>query len=100
MPDYCVLVTFEILPEHAEVFHDLVRRQARESLTEAGCRVFDVWTDPDKPDQLMLYEIYDGAEAFRSHLATPHFQRFDEESAPMIRKKSVTTWATRMDVDG
>lgn len=100
MPDFAVCVTFTLRPGRAGTFRPLAEAQARASLAEPGCRVFDVWTDPERPDELFLYEIYDSAAAFQAHLGTSHFKRFDAETAEMVTDKRVVTWASRADREG
>lgn len=93
---YAVCVTFELAPEHAEAFHERVAAQARASLAEPGCRVFDAWTDAARPGTVFLYEIYSDRAAFDAHLATPHFLAFDRETAPWVRAKRALTHDRRL----
>ena len=94
---FCVCVTFAVRQEAMPAFTDLVGKQARDSLTEPGCRVFDVWSDPARPGVIFLYEIYDSEAAFADHLKTKHFAAFDAATRDMVDKKTVTTWAKRND---
>ena len=87
-----VAVTFEIAGEKAEAFRDRVLRQARDSLTEAGCQRFDVWCDPGDCTRVFLFEIYDDRAAFDVHLASAHFRAFDAEVGPWVRDKRVELW--------
>ncbi|MFD0981991.1 putative quinol monooxygenase [Tropicimonas aquimaris] len=87
---YAVTVTFTIAPERMEGFMPLMEQNARLSLElESGCRQFDVCTDPDHPDTVFLYELYDDRTAFDAHLQATHFKEFDAAVAPMIAGKSV-----------
>ncbi len=90
---YVVTVLFEVEPASAESFVNRVRRQAEDSLArEPGCQRFDVCTNPDQPERVFLYEIYDNREAFDAHLASGHFKAFDAEVAPITRVKQVDPW--------
>ncbi len=71
--------------------HDRKRRSVLKD--EPGCRQFDVCTDPDRPGDVFLYELYDDADAFQAHLQTPHFKSFDAKVAGMIAQKTVRTYA-------
>ncbi|WP_068118635.1 putative quinol monooxygenase [Tropicimonas marinistellae] len=87
---YAVTVRFSIKPSHFAEFLLLMVHNARTSLAlEPGCRQFDVCTDPDQPDRVFLYELYDDRAAFESHLQAEHFREFDAAVAPMIAEKSV-----------
>ncbi len=91
---FVVTVTFHIKPGLVDTFLPLMRTNATASLsTEPGCLVFDVCSDPDRPDEIFLYEIYESAAAFRDHLTAPHFLSFDAQVSPMIATKTVTTYS-------
>lgn len=90
---FCVCVTFAVRHEAMPAFTDLVGKQARESLKEPGCRVFDVWSDPARSGMVFLYEIYDSEAAFADHLKTEHFAAFDAATRDMVDEKAVLTWA-------
>lgn len=87
-----VAVTFEIAPDRAEAFRDRVGQQAADSLTEPGCRRFDVWCDTGDCTRVFLFEIYDDRAAFDAHLASDHFKAFDAEVSPWVREKHIETW--------
>jgi len=87
---YAVTVTFEIAPDQMAQFLPLMKTNAATSLKqEEGCLQFDICTDPDRPNQLFLYELYTDEAAFKSHLASDHFKAFDAEVANMVVGKDV-----------
>lgn len=93
---FAVTVTFTATPDGMAAFLPLVRAQAANSLRlEPECHRFDFWTDPARPDQVFLYEIYTDAAAFDAHLQSAHFKIFARETAPLVADKQVTTWATK-----
>ncbi|PRY20930.1 quinol monooxygenase YgiN [Aliiruegeria haliotis] len=90
---FAVTVIFRTAPGAMEAFLPLMRANAATSLAEEpGCRVFDVCTDPSRPDEVFLYEIYDSEEAFQIHLKSAHFLEFDASVAAMVVKKTVATY--------
>ena len=90
---YAVVVTFQIHPEDMAAFMPAMLDNAAWSLAkEAGCNRFDVCTDPDRANEVFLYELYTDRAAFDVHLASPHFKAFDTLVAPMIADKIVTTY--------
>lgn len=90
---FAVCVTFEIAPDHIGRFRDLVLAQAQTSIrSEPGCRRFDVLVDEDTPNEVFLYELYDDATAFDTHLESDHFRTFDADVKPMIKHKVVKTY--------
>lgn len=91
---YCVAVTFRVHKDHTGAFRARVIRQAKVSVDlEPGCSVFDVWTDPERGDEVFLYEIYDDRAAFEAHLQSAHFKAFDAEVAAWVADKKVVTWS-------
>jgi quinol monooxygenase YgiN len=90
---YAVTVTFRLHPGRMEEFLKPMLTNARASLRdEPGCRRFDVLTDPGRPDEVFLYEIYDNAAAFDAHRATPHYAAFEPAVAGMVADKIVALY--------
>ena len=82
---FAVTVLFTLRPGEREAFLPLMRQQAANSLTlEPDCTHFDVWTDPARPEEVYLYELYTDAAAFDAHLASEHFKSFAAAVAPML----------------
>jgi (4S)-4-hydroxy-5-phosphonooxypentane-2,3-dione isomerase len=90
MSGYAILVDFRLVPGAQPAFRHLVDDNARASAqNERGCRRFDVLEPKDETDRVLLYEVYDDEGAFADHLKSLHYARFDRESAPLVRQKSV-----------
>jgi quinol monooxygenase YgiN len=90
---FAVVVTFEIKPEAVAAFTDLVCHNAETSeLLEPGCHQFDVCTDPGRPNEVMLYELYSDAASFDAHRASPHYHVFTAAIEDMVRQKTVQTY--------
>jgi autoinducer 2-degrading protein len=90
---FAVTVLFEIQEGRMSAFLPLMTDNAQTSLkTEPGCRQFDVCADPARPREVFLYEIYDDEAAFKAHLQTAHFRRFDAKVSDMITAKTVLTY--------
>ena len=91
---FVVTVEFEVEPERAEQFRVAVVAQARNSLElESECTRFDVSVDADDSARFFLYELYTDEAAFRSHLDTPHYFRFDETVSAWVVTKTVRSWS-------
>lgn len=87
---HAVLVQFEVDVTRLEEFMPLMAANADTSLkSEPGCLRFDICTDPARPGDVMLYELYEDAEAFAAHLGSVHFKTFDAAVADMIKGKHV-----------
>lgn len=90
---FAVVVTFEIEPGQFDAFMPLMTENAQTSLSdEPGCQRFDVCTDPGRPGEVFLYELYTDEAAFSAHLDSAHFKAFDAKVAAMIQSKHVRTF--------
>jgi len=90
---FAVIVRFKIKPEAFEKFLPLMQQNASASVSlEAECKQFDVLTDPAKPNEVLLYEIYETAQSFAAHLKEPHFLAFDRQVTDMVLEKNVETF--------
>lgn len=90
---FAVVVTFNIKDGCMHDFLPLMAANAAASLSqEPDCLQFDVCTDPDRPDEVFLYETYNDQDAFQAHLASPHFREFDAAVSNMIAAKTVKTF--------
>lgn len=91
---FAVVVTFRIEPGKLQTFLPLMLANARASLRdEEGCHQFDVATDPARPDEVFLYELYTDKAAFDAHREMPHYKSFGAAAEAMIAEKSVDTYA-------
>jgi len=94
---FAVTVLFRIEEGQMDAFLPLMIDNAQTSLkTEPGCRQFDVCTDPARPQEIFLYEIYDDEAAFKVHLKSAHFLSFDARVADMVAGKTVQTFSQVM----
>lgn len=90
---YAVTVTIEVFPHCVDAFMPAVLANARASRDEAACSRFDVLTDPDRPGEVFLYEIYEDRAGFDAHHQTAHYREFDRAVGEMIRRKTVRTYS-------
>ncbi|MFT4067614.1 putative quinol monooxygenase [Paraburkholderia sp.] len=87
-----VAVTFRVNPVKRDDFRRAVLNNARESLSlEQLCHVFDVNEHADEP-LFFLYEVYESAAAFDTHLTSSHFLKFNEATTPWVTEKHVSRY--------
>lgn len=90
---FAVVVTFQLKSDARDQFLPLMLENAAVSLqTEKDCHQFDVATDPSRPREVFLYELYSNADAFAQHLASDHFLAFNAATSSMIEQKDVKTY--------
>lgn len=59
---------------------------------EPGCRYFDITIDEARPNEVLLYEVYDDADAVTAHRQYPHFLSFKEDTEQMVADVKLATW--------
>ena len=86
---FVLVVEFDVKAESLEKFNQLIAVNAQASVREEpGCRQFDVLQDLDNPHHVVLYEVYDSAEAFQAHLGMPHTQTFLSQAKALVNKQT------------
>ncbi len=91
---YVVTVWFKIHASHYQAFMQAMQHNALTSLsTEPGCRQFDVCESDASDGVIFLYEVYDSEEAFKAHLAAPHFIQFNAHTAAWVVDKKIQVFS-------
>ncbi|WP_192897978.1 putative quinol monooxygenase [Granulicella sibirica] len=76
---FVVIAELQVPIEHREEFLKICQFDSEHSVAdEPGCRQFDVLIQPESPETIVLYEVYDDRAAFDTHLTMPHFAPFAE----------------------
>jgi quinol monooxygenase YgiN len=57
---------------------------------EPGCQQFNIVFEKDNPNRVMLFEVYDSAEAYAAHQATPHFKKYGATTKDMVKSRKRT----------
>jgi len=90
---FVVVVEFTVRAEYIEFFLKRVMQQAQDSLQfEVDCHVFDVCVCSEEKSRVLLYEVYTDKEAFDAHLASAHFQDFNDAVQEWVSDKQVSTF--------
>ena len=84
---------FEVNREHVGDFGQLALRHAANSLTEDGCKVFDVFVGQDAPTRFYFHECYADQAAVEAHGKMPYFAEFISRSAPWVVSKEIAVWS-------
>jgi (4S)-4-hydroxy-5-phosphonooxypentane-2,3-dione isomerase len=89
-----VCVTFHIKPAFFDQFLVAVNLQAKNSKElEPWCQQFDVSTNPEQPNTVLLYETYDDRAAFiEKHRTTSHFAAFIQTITDWVDSKELGIW--------
>ena len=83
---FVLIVQLEIVPSELENFKAAITENAQASVRdEPGCREFNVVIEKENASHLLLFEIYENAQAFAAHQASPHFKQYAAATARMIK---------------
>ena len=91
---FVVSVEFSIKKGCGDDFIRAVVIQAGNSLhREIGCQRFNVCKPATESRRIFLYEIYTDEAAFKEHLKSDHYARFDATVKDWVESKTVNTWS-------
>ena len=80
-------VDLDIVPAEREKFLAAITENGAASVTEPGCRRFDILNLASDPNHFFLYEIYDNEAALKSHRETAHFKKYAATVTNMVAKR-------------
>src|SRR3546814_17003268 len=86
---HVLLVEFRIRPAFINEFESAILHNAAMSLTEAGCRRFDVCSDPQDSALFFLYAIHDAQAALDPHMHHPHSLTYNPSSHALVKTKTM-----------
>ena len=85
---FVLAVELEIVPSELENFRAAIKENGQAAVREEpGCRQFNIASQKDEPTRILLFEVYDNAEAFAAHQATPHFKKYAAATASMVKSR-------------
>lgn len=80
------LSRIEIDPERIDEYKAYLKEEAETSMrVEPGVRMLYAVFEKDNPHKLTILEIYANEEAYRSHIASPHFIKYKEGTLDMVK---------------
>jgi quinol monooxygenase YgiN len=59
-----------------DLFLDAVKPMVVSTLEEPGCREYSFSPDPDDPNRIRLFELWDDQDALDAHFASDHMAQF------------------------
>lgn len=91
-PDGIVrLSKIEVYPEYLDAYLTFATEVGATSLlTEPGVLTMYAVADNDSPTTVTILETYSSQEAYRSHIASPHFQKYKQGTLHMVKSLTLT----------
>jgi quinol monooxygenase YgiN len=82
---YVQVAQIEIDPAQLDAYKAAAREQIQAAIRdEPGVLVLYSVSDKNNPTNVTVFEIYKDAEAYRSHLETPHFKKYKAVTEKMV----------------
>lgn len=70
-------------PGTRDVFFEAVAPMVAATLDEPGCRTYAFTPDPDDPDLIRLFELWDDEAALAGHVSSAHMAEWRTRSASL-----------------
>lgn len=80
------LSTVEVFPEYLNEYMEYAAGVGETSLrTEPGVLTMYAVSEKDNPCMITILETYASEEAYKSHIASPHFQKYKQGTLHMVK---------------
>ena len=80
------LAKLEIHPEHLEAYKAALKEEIEASIRlEPGVLALRAVSDKANPTRITIMEIYAGADAYKAHIESPHFQKYKVGTQHMVK---------------
>lgn len=76
--------TFTAQPGKRDDLAELLREVTRQPRPMPGCLAYIVYTVPDEPDEVGVFEVWESREAHRDSLQLDSVRRLIERARPLI----------------
>ena len=87
---YVRIAELEIDPAQLENFKAAIRESVETSVrVEPGVLVLYAVAEKENPTRFRVFEIYTDAEAYKTHLETPHFRKFRATTENMVKSRKL-----------
>ena len=85
------LSKIEVYPEHLEEYMKYASEVGEVSLrTEPGVLTMYAMSEKDNPCRITILETYASREAYKRHIASPHFRKYKEGTLHMVKSLTLS----------
>jgi (4S)-4-hydroxy-5-phosphonooxypentane-2,3-dione isomerase len=89
-PHYINAVEIDVVPGQIENYLAAIREVGAATLkTEPGCSEFDITVSQKDPNRLFIFEVYDNADAFDTHLKSDNYKKYAAAAKDIVAKREV-----------
>ena len=89
-PHHIRIAELEIDPAQLENFRAAIKESVETAVrVEPGVLALYAVSEKDDPARIRVFEIYTDADAYRTHLETPHFRKFRAVTESMVKSRKL-----------
>ncbi len=88
------VVEYDVVPGQVDNFLAAVKENGAASVTEPGCREFNVSVSQKDLNHVLIYEVYNDAAGAEAHTATDHFKKYKAATAGMTTKREAKSYSS------
>lgn len=90
---YVVCVRWKVRPDRMEQFLNAAHTISEATLEhEPECFQYDVAASPERPDEVLFYEVYRSRDAHERHKTTAHIGVFRSSVDGCVESRELTIW--------
>jgi quinol monooxygenase YgiN len=87
---YIRIAELEIDPAQLESFNAAIKESIETAVRiEPGVLALYAVSETDNPARVRVFEIYTDADAYKTHLETPHFRKFRATTENMVKSREL-----------
>ena len=87
---YVRIAELEVDPARLESFKAAAKEVGETSVrVETGCLVLYAVSEKENPGRVIVFEIYQDEDAYKTHVQTPHFQKFRATTDNMVKSRKL-----------
>lgn len=87
---YVRIAELEIDPAQLESFGAAIKESVETSVrVEPGVLVLYAVSEKENPARFRVFEVYTDADAYKTHLETPHFKKFRAMTENMVKSRKL-----------
>jgi quinol monooxygenase YgiN len=87
---YIRIAELEIDPAQLTNFHAAIKESVETAVrVEPGVLALYAVSEKDDSVRIRVFEIYTDADAYKTHLETPHFKKFRAVTATMVKSRKL-----------
>ena len=85
---YVRIAELEVDPAQLESFKAAAKEVGESSVrVEPGCLVLYAVSEKENPGRVIVFEIFQDEDAYKTHVQTPHFQKFRARTDNMVKSR-------------